>query len=263
MAAWKSSGKKPRKESAKAEPAAVSLADLVRPPSEAEVSLLVAARQNALAAFGFELQRPQMVEAASRSRALADKARLSVTQPAREAPVCQKGCSWCCHLKVGVTVPEVIAIVEHLQSLPAQLEVVRHKAAELAKDPRILSDEEKPKARLPCALLSDDGGCGVYEVRPVPCRGWLSTDVESCKKHLDGEAEPKFVVSAARSSRFVQLGLAKAMDDIQRRPYLVELTSGLDIALNVPDAIERWLEGEPIFDRASASRTPNVADVPL
>lgn len=170
MAAWKSSGKKPRKEAATAQRAGVSLAELVAPPSETEVSMLVAARETALAAFGFDLQPPQMVEAARRARALADKIRLSVAQPSSETPACQKGCSWCCHLKVGVTVPEVIAIVEHLRAVPEQLEVVRLKAAELAKDPRILSDEEKPKARLPCALLSDDGSCGVYEVRPVPCR---------------------------------------------------------------------------------------------
>ena len=91
-------------------------------------------------------------------------------------------------------------------------------------------------------------------MRPIPCRSWLSTDVESCKKHLDEAAEPKLVLGAARSGRFIQLGLVKVMDDIKRFPYLVELTAGLDIALNVPNAIESWLAGEPVFEPASAAR---------
>lgn len=63
------------------------------------------------------------------------------------------------------------------------------------------------------------------------------------------------ILGAVRSGHYIHLGLVKVMDDIQRFPYLVELTAGLDIALNVPNAIERWLAGEPIFERAtSASR---------
>ena len=72
--------------------------------------------------------------------------------------------------------------------------------------------------------------------------------------HLDEEAEPKVVLGAARSGRFIQLGLVKVMHDIQRAPYLVELTAGLDIALNVPGSIESWIAGEPVFERASAAR---------
>jgi Fe-S-cluster containining protein len=196
----------------------------------------------------------QLVEAVRRVTDQADTVRLKVLQAAKHAPACSKGCSWCCSHKVGVTVPEVIAIVAHLRASPERLELVRKRAAELAQNPLIFSDSEKPRARIPCALLTEDGSCGVYEVRPLPCRSWLSTDVESCKQHLDEAAEPQVVLGAARSGRFIQLGLVKVMDDIQRMPYLVELTAGLDIALNVPGAIESWLAGEPVFERASAAR---------
>jgi hypothetical protein len=256
MAVWKSPAKKKRQSTASAQSDASTLADLATAPTADEVPTLVTARANALDAFGFELKPAQMIEAAKRSRELSDAVQLRVLQPQEEQQVaCRKGCFWCCTLKVGVTVPEVMAIVAHLEAAPEQLEVVRKRAAELAKDPRILSDTEKPKARIGCALLTEDGSCGVYAVRPIPCRGWLSTDVESCKKHLDGEGEPRFVLSVARNTGFVQLGLAKAMDDIERYPYLVELTSGLDIALNEPNAIERWLAGEPVFQRASSGRS--------
>lgn len=216
--------------------------------------MMLAARANALDALGFELGAAQMVEAVRRASDQADRVRLNVLEAAKVTPACSKGCSWCCSHKVGVTVPELIAIVDHLEASPERLAVARKRAAELAQNPLIFSDSEKPRARIACALLNDDGSCAVYEVRPLPCRSWLSTDVESCKKHLDETVEPKLVLGAARSGRFIQLGLVKVMDDIQRSPYLVELTAGLDIALNVPGAIESWLAGEPVFERASAAR---------
>jgi len=247
-------GQKPRTQKQRKGSGVPLLEALGKPPTADEVPMMLAAREHALDALGFELAPAQMVEAAKRASDQADAVRLRVLQSAKVTPACSKGCSWCCSHKVGVTVPELIAIVAHLRASPERLEVARKRAAELAKNPLIFSDSEKPRARIPCALLNDDGSCGVYEVRPLPCRSWLSTDVESCKKHLDEKAEPKLVLGAARSGRFVQLGLVKVMDDIQRFPYLVELTAGLDIALNVPGAIESWLAGEPVFEPASAAK---------
>lgn len=254
MATWKPRSGKKRKAPTSKQGGTPLLEALGTPPTADEVPMLLAARESGLDALGFELKPAQMVEAVKRASAQADTIRLSVLQTAKDAPACSKGCSWCCNHKVGVTVPEVIAIVDHLRAFPERLEVARKRAAELAKNPLIFSDSEKPRARIPCALLDEDGSCGVYEVRPIPCRSWLSTDVESCKKHLDEAAEPKVVLGAARSGRFIQLGLVKVMDDIKRLPYLVELTAGLDIALNVPGAIESWIAGEPVFEPASAAR---------
>lgn len=254
MAKWKARTSSQRKALGSRKSKAPLLEALGTPPSADEVPMMLTARESALDALGFELRPAQMVEAVRRTSDQADNIRLNVLQSAEGTPACSKGCSWCCSHKVGVTVPEVIAIVDNLRASPERLEVVRARAAELAKNPAIFSDSEKPRARIACALLDEDGSCGVYEVRPLPCRSWLSTDVESCKQHLDEKAEPKVILGAARSGRFIQLGLVKAMDDIQRLPYLVELTAGLDIALNVPGAIESWLAGEPVFERASAAR---------
>lgn len=230
------------------------LADLGAPPSGDEIPLMVAARTNALDALGFDVKPADLAEAARRASVQADNTRLTVLQTTKQKPACGKGCSHCCSHKVGVTMPEVLAITRYLQAFPEQLDRVRNKAAQLAQNPLIFSDEDKPRARIACALLNDDGSCGVYDVRPLPCRSWLSTDVESCKRHLDAQAEPQVVLAAARTGRAIQLGLVKVMDDLARHPYLVELTAALDIALNVPDAIDAWLTGEPTFERASAAR---------
>ncbi len=255
MAKWKPkpSGNKRRAPAARQSQAPL-LEALGAPPTPDEVPLMLAARESALDALGFELRPAELVAASQRASAKADAVRLNVLQSAKATPACSKGCSWCCSHKVGVTLPELLAIVEYLEASPARREAVGVKAAALSQNPAIFSDSEKPRARLACALLEADGSCGVYEVRPLPCRSWLSTDVESCKQHLDEKAEPKLILAAARSGRFIQLGLVKVMDDIQRFPYLVELTAALDIALNVPGAIEHWLAGAPVFERATAAR---------
>lgn len=253
MATWKSSSRNKRKT---AEPKAGGslLADLGAPPTSDEFPMMLEAHAHALDALGFELRTVDLAEAAGRTSVRADRVRLSVLQSQKVQPACSKGCSHCCHHKVGVTMPELIAIVVHLEAESERREVVRAKAAELAKNPLIFSDTEKPRARIPCALLDEDGSCGVYEVRPIPCRSWLSWDVQSCKRHLDGEGEPQAIVAAARSGRLIQQALVKVMAEQQRGPHLVELTAGLDIALNVPGAIESWIAGEPVFERASAAR---------
>jgi Fe-S-cluster containining protein len=254
VATWKSRSGKKRKASKSSKDGAPLLAALGTPPTADEVPLMLEARAKALDALGFRLQPKELVEAFKRTSEQADAVRLRVLQATQEKPACSKGCSFCCSHKVGVTVPEVLAIVEYLEASPERLAVVRERVAELAKNPLIFSDSGKPRARIPCALLEEDGSCEVYEVRPIPCRSWLSTDVESCKQHLDEAAEAKMVVGVVRSGNFIHLGLVKVMDDIQRFPYLVELTAGLDIALNVPGAIESWLAGEPVFERATAAR---------
>jgi Fe-S-cluster containining protein len=252
LASWKSSSKK-RRSAAVAKP---RISDLDSALTDADMVALGTARARALNLLGSRPSPESSIGAAKDAFRLEGVVRLQVLQLQETALACHQGCSWCCHQKVGATVPEVLAIAAQLRATADNLEAIREKSAELAQDPRIFSDKEKLRARIPCVLLGADGSCQVYEVRPLPCRGWLSTDEESCKKYLDAEAAPQFVFEAARTSRALQLGLAKAMDDLKLLPYLVELTSGLDVALNEPNAAERWLAGEPLFERANVTRTP-------
>jgi len=120
--------------------------------------MMLAARENALDALGFELQPAQMVEAVRRASVQADAIRLTVLQAAKQTPACSKGCSWCCSHKVGVTVPEVIAIVAHLRASPERL------------DAAPCSSEHQP--------LVADAGSAVQTARGSQCYGprgrWLA-----------------------------------------------------------------------------------------
>jgi hypothetical protein len=201
----------------------------------------------------------RVLEAAANALASSEELRryhLEVLQPT--APIaCHDGCHWCCHLKVSVTAPEVFAVVEYLENRApkAVLEHVRARAAELAQDPRIFSSDAKAEAHIPCAMLTEQGGCSVYAARPLTCRGYNALDSESCRRMLDDDRE--FVASNeawARECAAEALGFLAAIDDVGLPAELLELTSGLHIALSEPNALQRWLAGEPIFAAALADR---------
>ncbi len=173
---------------------------------------------------------------------------------------CQKGCHWCCHLKVSVTAPEVFWIAAYLrrEAPPSQLSAVSERAARLAQDPRIFSSDAKAEAHIPCPLLSDRGACSVHAVRPLTCRGYTSTDAEVCRRMLDDDSELVTVNEPlARELAAVSLGLLAGIGAAGLQGELLELTAALHIALAEPDALPRWLAGEPVFAAAlSEQATP-------
>ena len=224
-----------------------------------EKHLLEAERRIAAENLSAHDHPPRVLEAAASAMSSSEELRrfhLEVLQPAAQI-ACHEGCHWCCHLKVSVTAPEVFAVAEYLEnSAPETVrEGVKARAAELAQDARIFSADAKAEAHIPCALLTERGACAVYAVRPIACRGWNALDSESCRRSLDDDRE--FVASNeqwARESAALGLGLLAAVGDAGLPAELLELTSGLHIALSEPNALSRWLAGEPIFAAAFADR---------
>jgi Fe-S-cluster containining protein len=177
--------------------------------------------------------------------------------PAPQAIACRAGCHWCCHMKVSVTAPELFVLAEYLEnSAPEAIrEQIKTRLAELSQDPRIFSADAKVEARIPCAMLSEAGACLVYPVRPLACRGYNSLDAESCRRSLDDDLE---IVESneplVRDCAAVALGLLAGIEDAGLPAELLELTSGLHIALNEPDALQQWLAGGAVFAAAHAER---------
>jgi Fe-S-cluster containining protein len=173
--------------------------------------------------------------------------------PAPQAIACHAGCHWCCHMKVSLTAPELFAVAEYVESGVAEpiRARIKTRAAELSQDVRIFSSEAKVEARIPCAMLSEQGACLVYPARPLACRGYNSLDAESCRRSLDDDLE---IVECneplVRDSTAVALGLLAGIEDAALPAQLFELTSGLHLALSEPNALQRWLAGEAVFEKA-------------
>jgi Fe-S-cluster containining protein len=224
-----------------------------------EKQLLDATRQAAAAHLRAAAPLLRVSQAAVSAMSVSDELRhyhLEVV-PAPQAIACHAGCHWCCHMKVSVTAPEIFALLEYLESSVSEQTRagIEARAAELSQDARIFSSDAKAEARIPCAMLSEQGACLVYPARPLACRGYNSLDSESCRRSLDDDLE---IVECneplVRDSAAVALGLLAGIEDAGLPAELLELTSALHIALSEPNAPQRWLAGDALFAAALAER---------
>jgi Fe-S-cluster containining protein len=176
---------------------------------------------------------------------------------AREPPpapaACKEGCAWCCYKMVGTSAAEVLRIVSYLEQtlLAEEWQALRERVARGAEQRRALSPDRRRRAALPCPLLVDNR-CAAYPVRPLTCRGYNSSDAGACQAALD--AHNRATVPAyepqQRLATFVLDGLRAGLNESRLDGELLELTSALQIALETPDVLQRWLAGERIFASA-------------
>lgn len=177
---------------------------------------------------------------------------------------CRDGCAWCCYLLVSVAAPEALVIAEHLRAtLSAEaLDIVTARVVALDAVTHALSAQERFNQRLPCALLVDNR-CSIYAVRPIMCRGWTSYDAAQCERALQ-QAEDNLPVDNHAGIRQAAADLEQELLAATRGANLptrqLELTAALRIALETPDAADRWVRGEDVFN--AALETPPVEPRP-
>jgi Fe-S-cluster containining protein len=169
-------------------------------------------------------------------------------EPPRRPLACAEGCAWCCHKRVGVGVPEVArisAFVNERLDEPARARLAAR--LQLAFEKRTLR-RQKDAAMTPCPLL-EDNRCMAYPVRPLTCQGFNSSDAERCRASV--EFDKRTVVPIyppqLRLMTMVLDGMCAGLKESRLGGEVLELAAALQIALTVPDAIDRWLGGEPVF----------------
>jgi Fe-S-cluster containining protein len=193
----------------------------------------------------------RLIEVAEEATVIAEQAirqAMESDPPPRFA--CKEGCDWCCHLTVGTSVPEVVRIAAYLrQTLSAEeLRATRERLARTDDERRRLPRNQRSKARLPCGLLVEHR-CAAYSVRPLTCRGFNSADATRCEQFVKSRARVEVPVyqPQMRLTTFVLDGTRSALQAAGLKDDLLELNAALRIALDVPDALDRWLAGEPVF----------------
>ena len=160
---------------------------------------------------------------------------------------CKKGCGYCCHTRVTVTVPEIFLLARAVRARwedPADDFKRKYQSAEGAT--RSLSLDERQATRTACPLLADSA-CSMYEPRPLTCRAYGSKALAACLDVYNGmpNAVPQSDMSQLmRAVIFAGLKAALKHCGVDDRGY--ELGHALEAAL-VPDAEARWLGGENHF----------------
>jgi hypothetical protein len=88
---------------------------------------------------------------------------------------------------------------------------------------------------VPCPLLVD-GRCSVYEVRPLVCRGYNSTNVDACRQaHEDRGVEVPIFSVLKDVTDGATVGAAQQLQAAGFNDSLVDLGSALNIALAAGD----------------------------
>lgn len=189
---------------------------------------------------------------------LADGARGLALQVIRQSPMdgkhaCKAGCAFCCHTAVTVAPPEAFKIAQHLVDNYQEDEVerVRKRLTENAALASGMTRAEYIAKNIPCAMLTDDGNCRVHSVRPLACAGFLSSSKEKCEaefKHIaNREAVPtdKFAMLAGLG---VSYGLKDACKEFGLDAEFYELHHAVQRALEAVNGVQRWADGEKVFD---------------
>jgi Fe-S-cluster containining protein len=131
---------------------------------------------------------------------------------ARALPIvrvaCARGCAACCALRVEITDAEASLIAASLDPVRAERVVAR--AAEVGALP--LAD--RLRARIPCALLGDEGECTAHAIRPFVCRAATSASAEACACRLsevDEAGAIEIEIDGFAATRAAYLGFRRAL----------------------------------------------------
>ncbi|HZY89216.1 MAG TPA: YkgJ family cysteine cluster protein [Gemmataceae bacterium] len=194
----------------------------------------------------------QVIEVTQHADALAEQAVRATREemPPRTPLACREGCAWCCYKPVGTAAPEVLRIVAYLRDTlsPEQWGDLCARVRSGAEQRRQLGPARARRAALPCPLLVENR-CSAYPVRPLTCRGYNSSDAKRCERALgaDSGVEVPIYWPQQRLTAFVLDGLRAGLEESRLDAGLLDLTAAMEIALETPDAQERWLEGVGVF----------------
>ena len=166
---------------------------------------------------------------------------------------CERGCSYCCHLRVEIRPHEAFVLAEHIATRfddPQRAATVARIEANLRRIAP-LSAAAHVRAGIPCALLDPDGTCSAYDARPAACRKYYSVSVSTCRNAFDdtsapltGELEDEAVRLAGNA---VTLGHAQGLDDAGYDAALYEFHFALQKALTDPKAARRYRQRKKAF----------------
>lgn len=146
-----------------------------------------------------------------------------------QKPACKKGCHWCCHQPVFALDYELEYLRDFIamnfdSSTQKQIAV---RADEKRRKLENLSGDSLLNSKFPCPLL-ENGVCIAYTARPVACRIYLSSNLETCIKFYqnpdDENSVPALLYLPMRLGRMLNEGFKAALkaNGIQVNEFRIE-----------------------------------------
>lgn len=154
----------------------------------------------------------------------------------QEQPVhCQKGCEWCCHQPVFAMQYELDFLNYFIENNfdESQKQALKTRADNKKNAFGFLTEQELLNAKFPCPLL-ENGACIAYAARPMACRIYLSSDVNSCLRFYktpSGENSiPNLLNLPLRAGRMLNEGFKAALKNngFTAREFRIEEKVGVN-----------------------------------
>jgi Fe-S-cluster containining protein len=195
---------------------------------------------------GIRLQA--VVTAALDVAQFADEALAIVQEEYRPRLHCQEGCHYCC-CKPGVlaSIPELLRILARIRVTFTEVDVssLRERTKAYGEQLAGRNFNDLVDESIPCPLLVD-GRCSVYEVRPLVCRGYNSTDVEACRTaHTDRTARVPIFAMLKDVTDGATVGAAEALKAAGVNDSLIDLGTALQLALSSGEAFSQTILEDP------------------
>jgi len=170
---------------------------------------------------------------------------------------CSDRCSYCCHLTVGCTVPELYLL---WSAIPEKL---RKGVGQLARDRKRMGEKERCRQKMPCMFLdtvislepgqpakvgnSWEANCTVYKSRPLACRAMYAVRRDMCQQgfgkpdaHIAYPNLPRLPIQA------MEAGAMAALSELGCEPYVVDMDRALAVLAADPDpqgVFKGWMLG--------------------
>jgi hypothetical protein len=178
-------------------------------------------------------------------------------------PACARGCSSCCHQRVELTSPEVLALADHLRTTldEAAFAKLRARVEETARALVGVDGRAHHLRQIRCALLDDSGSCTAHAARPLACRRAHSTEVAPCEAAHANPAQKQTIPddpTLSWNTAAVVLGYLEGLERGGASIDVFELHRALAIALADLGVEAEWLlERDPF----AAARTKTASEV--
>jgi Fe-S-cluster containining protein len=152
---------------------------------------------------------------------------------------CFNGCHWCCHQAVFANSYELHFLSEKIKAKfsDEELSALIYRNDDKLGKTSSLNEDELHQFKSPCSLLVN-GSCSAYSSRPMACRIYLSTKLETCLEyyiHPENESNyPALIEFPLRAGQMMNEGFRAALKEIGVDTAEFRLESGLNIVLKNP-----------------------------
>lgn len=169
---------------------------------------------------------------------------------------CKKGCTYCCYQTVLASPYELLYLADFVNHKFRKdaLDGIVKKAEEKESKTKPLKMKQLLNHKQPCPLLHAKGGfCRAYQARPMACRIYLSSSVNSCKADLENPNNdaiyPELYDMPLRAGRMLNEGFQARLRkgrETNLQAFENTIEEGLLKALK-DGAFEKWSQGQKIF----------------